>query len=162
MAAPRLLIIGLDCMEPSLVFDHWRGDLPHLSRLIAQGSYGRLESSIPAITVPAWSCMMTGRDPGELGIYGFRNRRDRDYHTMAISDGRAVKFPRLWDWLGEAGWSVAVLGVPGTSPPTRWRAVWYPASSPQHRRTLHPSPGAGGSDPGLDAGFHHGCAQLSV
>jgi predicted AlkP superfamily phosphohydrolase/phosphomutase len=61
--------------------------------------------------------MMTGRDPGELGIYGFRNRRDRDYHSMAISDGRAVKFPRLWDWLGEAGWSVAVLGVPGTSPP---------------------------------------------
>ena len=117
MATPHLLIIGLDCMEPSLVFDQWRGDLPHLSRLMAQGSYGPLESSIPAITVPAWSCMMTGRDPGELGIYGFRNRRDRDYHTMAISDGRAVKFPRLWDWLGEAGWTVAVLGVPGTSPP---------------------------------------------
>ncbi|MFZ4638841.1 MAG: alkaline phosphatase family protein [Nodosilinea sp.] len=117
MAAPRLLIIGLDCMEPSLVFDQWRSDLPNLSRLMAQGSYGRLESSIPAITVPAWSCMMTGRDPGELGIYGFRNRRDRDYHTMAISDGSAVKFPRLWDWLGEAGWTVAVLGVPGTSPP---------------------------------------------
>ena len=117
MATPRLLIIGLDCMAPSLVFDQWRSDLPHLSRLMAQGSYGPLESSIPAITVPAWSCMMTGRDPGELGIYGFRNRRDRDYHTMAISDGRAVKFPRLWDWLGEAGWSVAVLGVPGTSPP---------------------------------------------
>jgi predicted AlkP superfamily phosphohydrolase/phosphomutase len=117
MATPRLLIIGLDCMAPSLVFDQWRSDLPHLSRLMAQGSYGPLESSIPAITVPAWSCMMTGRDPGELGIYGFRNRRDRDYHSMAISDGRAVKFPRLWDWLGEAGWSVAVLGVPGTSPP---------------------------------------------
>jgi len=117
MPTPRLLIIGLDCMEPSLVFDRWRDDLPNLSRLMSQGSYGRLESSIPAITVPAWSCMMTGRDPGELGIYGFRNRRDRDYHSMGISDGRAVKFPRLWDWLGDAGWQVAALGVPGTSPP---------------------------------------------
>ncbi len=115
--APRLLIIGLDCMEPSLVFDQWRDDLPHLSRLMAQGCYGPLESSIPAITVPAWSCMMSGRDPGELGIYGFRNRRDRGYHSMAISDGRAVKVPRLWDLLGEAGWRVAVLSVPGTSPP---------------------------------------------
>ena len=117
MPTPRLLIIGLDCMEPSLVFEQWRGDLPHLSRLMAQGSYGRLESSIPAITVPAWSCMMSGRDPGELGIYGFRNRRDRGYHSMAISDGRAVKVPRLWDMLGDAGWRVAALSVPGTSPP---------------------------------------------
>jgi predicted AlkP superfamily phosphohydrolase/phosphomutase len=104
-------------MEPSLVFEHWRADLPHLSQLMAQGSYGRLESSIPAITVPAWSCMMTGRDPGELGIYGFRNRRDRNYHSMSISDGTAVKFPRLWDYLGDAGWKVAALSVPGTYPP---------------------------------------------
>lgn len=117
MPTPRLIIIGLDCMEPSLVFERWRQDLPHLSRLMAQGSHGRLESSIPAITVPAWSCMMTGRDPGELGIYGFRNRRDRNYHSMSISDGSAVKFPRLWDLLGDAGWQVAALGVPGTSPP---------------------------------------------
>lgn len=117
MPTPRLLIIGLDCMEPSLVFEQWRQDLPHLNRLMSEGSYGRLESSIPAITVPAWSCMMTGRDPGELGIYGFRNRRDRGYHSMGISDGRAVKFPRLWDFLGDAGWKVAALSVPGTSPP---------------------------------------------
>ncbi|WP_346290154.1 alkaline phosphatase family protein [Sphaerothrix gracilis] len=115
--SPRLIIIGLDCMEPSLVFDRWRSDLPNLSRLMAQGSYGQLESSIPAITVPAWSCMTGGRDPGELGIYGFRNRQNRGYDSMAISDGRAVRVPRLWDILGEAGWKVAVLGVPGTSPP---------------------------------------------
>ncbi len=115
--SPRLIVIGLDCMEPSLVFEQWRHDLPNLSRLMAAGRYGRLESSIPAITVPAWSCMMSGRDPGELGIYGFRNRTDRSYSNMAIADGRAVKFPRLWDLLGEAGWQVAVLSVPGTSPP---------------------------------------------
>lgn len=116
-ASPKLIIIGLDCMEPSLVFERWRSELPNLSRLINQGSYGRLESSIPAITVPAWSCMMSGRDPGELGIYGFRNRADRTYNSMAISDGRAVKFPRLWDILGGQGWQVTILSVPGTSPP---------------------------------------------
>lgn len=104
-------------MEPSLVFERWQDDLPNLSRLMAAGSYGRMESSIPAITVPAWSCMMSGRDPGELGIYGFRNRKSRDYGAMAISDGRAVNVPRLWDILGEAGWTVAALSVPGTSPP---------------------------------------------
>ncbi len=116
-SSPKLLIIGLDCMEPSLVFDRWRDDLPNLSALMSEGSYGLLESSIPAITVPAWSCMMTGRDPGELGVYGFRNRTNRNYQQMSIADGRAIKFPRLWDFLGEAGWQVAALSVPGSSPP---------------------------------------------
>ncbi len=117
-ATPRLLIIGLDSAEPSLVFEQWRAELPTLSRLMAEGSYGELESCIPAITVPAWSCMMSGRDPGELGIYGFRNRPDRSYERMVIADSRAVRFPRLWDMLGAAGWRVAVIGVPGTYPPT--------------------------------------------
>ncbi len=118
MTHPRLLIIGLDCAEPSLVFDRWRVDLPTLSRLMAEGVYGELESCIPAITVPAWSCMMSGRDPGELGVYGFRNRADRSYGRMVVADSRAIRFPRLWNILGEAGWRVAVIGVPGTYPPT--------------------------------------------
>ncbi|MBV8695712.1 MAG: alkaline phosphatase family protein, partial [Ktedonobacteraceae bacterium] len=67
--SPRLVIIGLDCAEPSLVFEQWRADLPNLAQLMQQGTYGLLESCTPAITVPAWSCMMSGRDPGELGIY---------------------------------------------------------------------------------------------
>jgi predicted AlkP superfamily phosphohydrolase/phosphomutase len=114
---PRLVIIGLDCAEPSLVFDRWRNDLPNLARLMSQGSYGLLESCIPAITVPAWSCMMSGRDPGELGIYGFHNRVDRTYQHMAVANGSAVHFPRLWDILSEADWKVGVVGVPGTYPP---------------------------------------------
>ncbi|MBC8077707.1 MAG: alkaline phosphatase family protein [Chloroflexales bacterium] len=115
--APKLLIIGLDCAEPSLLFGQWLADLPHLARLMARGSHGRLESCVPAITVPAWSCMFSGRDPGELGIYGFRNRASRDYGHMAVSDSRSLRVPRLWDLLGAAGWRVAVIGVPGTYPP---------------------------------------------
>lgn len=115
----RLVIIGLDCAEPSLVFDRWRSELPTLARLMAHGVYGRLESCVPAITVPAWSCMMTGRDPGELGVYGFRNRADRTYGRMVVADSRAIRFPRLWNLLGDAGWRVAVIGVPGTFPPAQ-------------------------------------------
>jgi predicted AlkP superfamily phosphohydrolase/phosphomutase len=115
---PRLLIIGLDCAEPSLVFERWRAQLPNLAELMTRGRYGPLESCVPAITVPAWSCMMSGRDPGELGIYGFRNRPDRSYGRMAVADSRAVQQPRLWDILGAAGWRVATVGVPGTFPVT--------------------------------------------
>ena len=73
-ARGRVAVIGLDCAEPSLVFDRFADELPNISQLIARGTWGPLRSVDPPITVPAWSCMLTGRDPGELGIYGFRNR----------------------------------------------------------------------------------------
>jgi predicted AlkP superfamily phosphohydrolase/phosphomutase len=112
----RMLVIGLDCAAPELVFDAWRADLPTISSLIARGVYGELESTIPAITVPAWSCMMTGRDPGQLGFYGFRNRADRSYERMTIANAKAVTHPRVWNLLSDAGRRVAAIGVPQTYP----------------------------------------------
>src|SRR5258708_19901088 len=100
--SPRLIIIGLVWAEPSLVFEKWHDALQNLARLMQNGSYGLLESCIPAITVPAWSCMMSGRDPGGLGIYGFRNRADRPYQHMSIPDGRTVRVPLLSAILGYA------------------------------------------------------------
>jgi predicted AlkP superfamily phosphohydrolase/phosphomutase len=114
---PRLLVIGLDCAAPELIFDQWRRDLPNLNRLMSRGAYGRLRSCIPCITVPAWSVMTSSKDPGVLGIYGFRNRADYSYDRMTIATGSAVKEPRVWDLLGQAGYKVVTVGVPGTYPP---------------------------------------------
>jgi predicted AlkP superfamily phosphohydrolase/phosphomutase len=113
----RVAVIGLDCADPRLVFDRWRDELPNLRRLADAGTWGSLRSVDPPITVPAWSCMMTGRDPGELGIYGFRNRADHGYGALAVADARAVDIDRVWDHLGRAGRHVLVVGVPQTSPP---------------------------------------------
>ena len=113
----KVLVIGLDCAEPSLVFDRWRDELPNFNRLMSGGVYGRLESCIPAITVPAWSVMMSSKDPGQLGIYGFRNRADYSYDKMTIATGSAVKEDRVWDILSRAGKQVVTIGVPGSYPP---------------------------------------------
>lgn len=113
----RVLVIGLDCAGPDLVFEQFRDDLPNLNRLAASGTWGELQSSLPCITVPAWSSMLTSRDPGTLGFYGFRNRADYTYDQMTIADGRAVKIPRVWDHLGDAGKESVVIGVPQTYPP---------------------------------------------
>ncbi|MBN2103306.1 alkaline phosphatase family protein [bacterium] len=112
----KVFIIGLDCMAPDLVFDKYASYLPNLSYLKENGLWGDLESSIPAITVPAWSCMTTSKDPGELGFYGFRNRKDYSYENMAIAMGNAVQEKRIWHYLGEAGLDSIVLGVPQTYP----------------------------------------------
>jgi predicted AlkP superfamily phosphohydrolase/phosphomutase len=112
----KVAVIGLDCAAPQLVFDQFRDDLPNLSRLMRQGVWGRLRSSDPPITVPAWACMMSGRDPGQLGIYGFRNRKDYSYDGYAIANASAVKVDRAWDVLSRAGKRVILLGVPPTYP----------------------------------------------
>ncbi len=112
----RVLIIGWDCAAPELVFEAFKDDMPHTRRLMEEGIYGELESTIPPITVPAWMCMMTSRDPGELGIYGFRNRKDYSYDALTIANAHAIKVPTLWDLLGQAGKKSVVLGVPLTYP----------------------------------------------
>jgi len=114
----KVFVIGLDCGEPTLVFDRWRQDLPNLSRLMSGGVYGELTSSIPAITVPAWASMLSSKDPGQLGVYGFRNRADHSYENMTIATARSITAPRVWDVLSEAGRQVAVVGVPQTYPVT--------------------------------------------
>jgi len=119
----RVAVIGLDCAEPRLVFDRWRDELPSFSRLMDAGTWGPLRSVDPPITVPAWSCMMTGRDPGELGIYGFRNRSAYDYHSLTVADSSAVKIDRVWDHLSRAGKHVITVGVPQTSPPVAVNGV---------------------------------------
>jgi predicted AlkP superfamily phosphohydrolase/phosphomutase len=113
---PKVLVIGLDCAEPSLIFNKWRSDLPTFNHLMEAGAYGLLSSSIPCITVPAWSSMLSSKDPGMLGFYGFRNRADYSYDNMSIATGTAVKQKRIWDYLGEAGLQSVVVGVPQTYP----------------------------------------------
>lgn len=113
----KVLVIGLDCAEPSLVFEKWREELPNLSRLMASGLYGRLRSTEPPITVPAWASMMTSKDPGQLGFYGFRNRADYSYDKLFIANSRAITADTVWDILSRQGKQVILLGVPQTYPP---------------------------------------------
>jgi predicted AlkP superfamily phosphohydrolase/phosphomutase len=113
----KMLVLGLDCAEPSLVFDRFQHDLPNLSRVAAQGISGTLTSVIPAITVPAWACGLTSRDPGQLGVYGFRNRKDHSYEGLAIANSTAIKAQSAIDILAQRGKKVIVQGVPPAYPP---------------------------------------------
>ena len=96
----KVLVVGLDSAPPRLVFDVFRDEMPTLPVLIARGAYGRLASTNPPITVPAWTAMMSSKDPGQLGCYGFRNRKDHSYDGYAFANSAQVKEPRLWDLLG--------------------------------------------------------------
>ncbi|HHT9153394.1 MAG TPA: alkaline phosphatase family protein [Candidatus Hypogeohydataceae bacterium YC40] len=113
----KIVIIGLDSAPPELVFDRWLDELPTLKWLTEHGAYGELESTIPSITCPAWATMVTGKDPGRLGIYGFRNRIRYDYSEMTFVDSSWVKEETLWDILSRYGRKSVLVGIPPSYPP---------------------------------------------
>jgi predicted AlkP superfamily phosphohydrolase/phosphomutase len=123
MSPSKVFVLGLDCATPQLMFDRYLDQLPTVKKLMDQGAWGLLKSSDPPITVPAWACMFSGRDPGELGFYGFRNRADHSYHNLALANSRSIKHRRAWDLASEAGLDVIVLGVPQTYPPSSVKGI---------------------------------------
>ncbi len=113
---PRVIVIGLDCLTPQLVFDAYRGRLFHLEALAAAGLAGPLRSSVPPITVPAWACMTCGVDPGMLGVYGFHDRADRSYDRRRLASS-AHRGEPVWEILARHGLRSRLIGVPQTYPP---------------------------------------------
>ncbi len=119
----KVAVIGLDSVPPSLIFEEWGEDLPTLRALMEHGMWGRLQSTDPPITIPAWTTMTTGKDPGELGLYGFRNRQGNDYRDMVTVNSSHVTVPRVWNYLEDAGSPSILLGIPQTYPPQPHKGI---------------------------------------
>jgi predicted AlkP superfamily phosphohydrolase/phosphomutase len=113
----KLVIIGLDCATPQLVFDRWLDELPNLKTLVENGIHANLVSTIPPITVPAWMSMMTSQDAGMLGVYGFRNRKSYDYEDLYTTNASYIKAKTLWNHLSRHRLSSILLGIPLSYPP---------------------------------------------
>ncbi|MBD3189705.1 MAG: sulfatase-like hydrolase/transferase [Candidatus Heimdallarchaeota archaeon] len=114
---PRVFIVGLDCFDPYLLFSKWIDELPNLKSLLTNGCWGKLQSSIPPITAPAWACMLSGVDPGTLGVYGFKHKKLGTYDGFYIANSEMIKYPRIWNLLSARGFKVGFVGVPQTYPP---------------------------------------------
>ena len=111
----KVAVIGLDCAPPSIIFNQ-SSRLSNIQSLMRHGVWGPLKSTDPPITVPAWTTITTGRDPGELGLYGFRNRLNRDHYNVVTVNSKHVPFPRVWDHLEAYGKRSILLGIPQTFP----------------------------------------------
>lgn len=91
------------------------GRLPTVADLLAKGVRGRLMSTIPAATIPAWPSFMTGKSPGRHGVFDFFTR---DAHgRQRLVSSRDIRGPTLWRYLSDRGRRCIVLNVPCTYPP---------------------------------------------
>jgi len=143
----RVVVLGLDGLEPTLTERFLaEGLLPNMAKLREMGTYLKLGTSCPPLSPVAWSCFTTGTNPGKHNIFDFITRNPADYRPM-ISSVR-IREPRrklklgkyviplsrpeisalrkskpFWTVLGEHGVFGAILRVPITFPPDRFRGV---------------------------------------
>ncbi len=111
----RVFVIGLDSAPPELLFGEFLEDLPNIRRIIERSIFGPMKSCIPAITIPAWMVMATGKTPGELGLYGFRHRKGNSYRDIWIAHSLMVKEKAVWDYIIPK--KSVLVGVPPSYPP---------------------------------------------
>lgn len=119
MTNPRVVIFGMDGAEPTIIkklID--RGELPNIAKVISSGASGIMESTIPAISAPAWASFMTGVQPGKHGIFGFESRISRDYRPRLVTSSD-IRTPTVFDMLSQADKRVAAVNVVMSYPPKK-------------------------------------------
>jgi predicted AlkP superfamily phosphohydrolase/phosphomutase len=119
----RVLFLGFDGVPHSRVASLIeRGELPHMTRLAAEGSLVQMDSVVPTVSSVAWASFMTGCNPGRHNIYGFVDRKPRSYDVY-LPNARDLRAPTLWEHLSQAGKRVFVMGIPVTYPPREVNGV---------------------------------------
>ncbi len=137
----KLVLVGLDGFSPFLVEKYIaEGHLPNFKKLVEEGDYRRLGSSIPSISPVAWSTFQTGVNPGAHNIFDFLTR-DKRYCLPELSSTKTenrflkkwgfrkvhkvtVKLLRksqpFWKILGEQGIFSNIIRVPISYPPEKF------------------------------------------
>lgn len=115
-----------------------RGELPTFARLMVEGAWGPLRSTVPPVSPQAWSSFLTGVWPGQHGIFGFLGAPQGHFYRRPILSARDIQSPTLLQIAGEAGRRVAAFGVPMTYPPLPVNGILVPE---QHGPPLSHPPG---------------------
>jgi len=105
-----------------------RGELPHLARMMREGTHGAVATFRPTLSPVLWTTVATGEPPERHGIEGFEKSTTRAQRRLQrLSGGRRRvlysnadrKVPALWDLLSSEGRPVLAVGYHNTYPASR-------------------------------------------
>jgi predicted AlkP superfamily phosphohydrolase/phosphomutase len=122
----KTLFIGLDGASFSILDELIKNNkeqkavMPFLAKLYQNGTRCILRSTPNPLTPPAWVSLMTGRTPGNHGIYDFiRAEEIEDDVFFTLYDSRDCIAETIWSIASRQGNKVAALNFPFTAPPRR-------------------------------------------
>ena len=141
MQENRTILLGLDGATFTILNSLMeQGVMPFLQKFIAVGSHGVLESTVPPLTPPAWTSVMTGRSPGNHGIFDFLRFESPDSRYLTLNNSRDIHCETIWSMVSRQGLKAASLNfammtpirpisgyiIPGWTPWRYMKRVFYP------------------------------------
>jgi predicted AlkP superfamily phosphohydrolase/phosphomutase len=119
----KALVIGIDGGTLDIILPMAQdGKLPNLSKLLENGAYGTLMSTIPPVTAPAWSSFITGTNPGKHGVFYFFKREKDNYsgrRRKVLMNLKHIHGIPFWKILNQYQKKVALINIPLTYPPQK-------------------------------------------
>ena len=120
MRKVRTLLIGLDgatfdVMDPMMQ----SGAMPFLKSFFDQGVRADLRTIVPALTPPAWTSLVTGRTPGQHGVFDFFRMESQESRHIRFFTSHDVQCDTIWSLASGHGLRVTSLNFPAMFPPPR-------------------------------------------
>ncbi len=112
----KIIVIGLDGASPKIFFDKWKEEFPNIKKIKEKGWYGKLKSTTPPVTGPAWASFATGCNPGKHGIFDFLYQDPATGDLRPITS-RNIKTPTIYEILKEHGMNSILINLPVSYPP---------------------------------------------
>jgi predicted AlkP superfamily phosphohydrolase/phosphomutase len=115
MGLPRkVAVLGLDGVPYSLLKHLFAsGHMPFMADIAASGTFVPMETALPPISSVAWASFMTGKNPGEHGIFGFTDLQDNEI-SLSLPSFDDIRVPVIWQSL--PGKRSLVVNLPFTYP----------------------------------------------
>ncbi|HET7767682.1 MAG TPA: alkaline phosphatase family protein [Chloroflexota bacterium] len=111
--ATKVLLIGLDGATYTILDPLMQtGAMPFLRELVLRGVRAPLRSVIPALTPPAWTSLMTGKRPGEHGVFDFFQKDRPDSHYLRFASSQDIGSETIWSIASQHGKRVIALNFP--------------------------------------------------
>lgn len=131
----RTVIIGIDGVPFHLIDTlSEEGVMPYMKTLKEEGTFKKMQSSIPEVSSVSWSSIITGKNPGEHNIYGFTEVLPGTY-TLSFPHFGKLKSPPFWNREG----TFTVINVPSTYPASPLNGVLVSGFiSPDLEKAVYP------------------------
>lgn len=133
----KLLVLGLDGTTFDVINPLVKsGKIPAISKILSDGSWGIMRSTIPPISPSAWTSLTTGVNPGKHGVFEFvRLMKD---HQILLNTSKDKRAPEIWDYLLDR--NVISVHVPLTFPPKNIRGVMVSGMLSPDINSIHTEP----------------------
>jgi predicted AlkP superfamily phosphohydrolase/phosphomutase len=114
----KTLLIGLDgatfaVLDPLME----QGAMPFLKSFFEEGTRAGLRTIVPPLTPPAWTSLMTGRKPGQHGVFDFFHMDSPATRHIRFFNSNDVQCDTIWTLASAGGLRTTTLNFPAMFPP---------------------------------------------